>query len=75
MEIDPNKVEINYRNNDGIEVFLYWHRDIDALSIMLRDNKVDPPYVSEYGIPSEAATEAFNHPFVWDPGVKDGIAA
>ena len=57
--------EIDYRQNDGIEVFLYWHKEANILSLALTDHKKD--FSTEFVVPNDKAREAFLHPFAWMP--------
>jgi len=59
--------ELAYRANDGIEVWLYWEKVGDELTLELYDAKGDEFFRVE--VPKDRAMDAFRHPFVYLPAV------
>ena len=57
------RMELAYRANDGIEVWLYWEKVGDQLTLELYDAKDDEFFAVE--IPKDRAMDAFRHPFVY----------
>ena len=55
--------ELAYRQNDGIDVTLFWHSDDDSVVVSIRDAKSD--YAFEVGVPRDKALDAFYHPFAY----------
>jgi len=55
--------ELAHRSNDGIDVWLYWDRVGDALTLELYDAKDDELFALE--VPKDRAMDAFRHPFVY----------
>lgn len=68
--LDTTRVELNHRQNDGIEVFLYWYRSRNVLSILLNDTKAQPPLHTEFLIPNDKGMHAFEHPFAYLPNER-----
>lgn len=62
-----DRVELAQRRNDGIEVFLMWHREANILTIALIDEKVEPPFATEFIVPNDKGMQAFEHPYAWLP--------
>lgn len=67
MEQNNGRQELMARQNDGLSVFLNWHREANILSIVLIDNKQTPPFATEFTVPNDKGLEAFNHPFAYMP--------
>lgn len=67
MEELNDEVELMERRNDGVQVFLNWHREANILTIALIDNKQTPPFATEFTVPNDKGLEAFNHPFAYMP--------
>lgn len=68
MEQLPNDtVELADRRNDGIEVFLRWHKGANILTVALIDNKQEPPFATEFVVPNDKGMEAFEHPYAYMP--------
>jgi hypothetical protein len=59
--------ELAHRQNDGIQVFLFWHKQANILTIALIDAKQNPPFATEFEVPNEKGMEAFNHPYAHMP--------
>ena len=70
--LDDTREELMHRRNNGVEVFLYWYRTHDILSVLLNDEKAEPPLSTEFIVPNDKGLEAFNHPYAWLP---DGTRA
>lgn len=70
MENLNGREELMHRRNNGVEVFLYWYRENNVLSILLNDEQANPPLSTEFNVPNDKGLEAFNHPFVWLPDGK-----
>jgi hypothetical protein len=55
--------ELDYRENDGIEVSLLWNRQDDSLAVVVNDTRTDTFF--EVAVSREDAREAFAHPFAY----------
>ena len=55
--------ELAHRANDGIEVWLYWERVGDTLTLELYDARDEEYFQLE--VPRDRAMDAFRHPFVY----------
>ena len=55
--------ELDYRENDGIEVSLLWSRADNSLSVFVVDAKTDELF--ELPVRVEEALDAFRHPFAY----------
>jgi hypothetical protein len=56
--------ELNYRSNDGIDVWLLWDPATDGISVRVSDVKAG----AAFEIPVKArhrAMDVFNHPFAY----------
>jgi hypothetical protein len=51
--------ELDYRDSDGIEVWLLWNRNADALTVYLCDARADESF--ELTVRPEHAREVFLH--------------
>jgi len=58
--------ELDYRENDGIEVSLLWSRIDDRLSVFVVDGKSDEQF--ELHVEGHEAMEVFRHPFAYAAG-------
>jgi hypothetical protein len=67
--------ELASRESDGIQVALYWSRDENALSVVVRDNRTGDEF-SVAADPGEAM-DVFRHPFAYKAsrGVASTLAA
>jgi hypothetical protein len=54
--------ELAYRSNDGIDVFLLWSPDDDALAVVVIDANDD---AFELAVGAAEALDVFNHPFAY----------
>lgn len=73
MEADPTKPDVAnlaHRRNNGVEVFLNWHRAANILSIVLIDEQDAKDW--EFVVPNDKGMQAFEHPYAWLP---DQVAA
>jgi hypothetical protein len=55
--------ELDYRENDGIEVSLLWNRTDNSLSVLVVDTKTDD--VFELPARGAEAMDVFRHPFAY----------
>jgi len=55
--------ELDYRENDGIEVSLLWNRADDSVSVFVTDARSQDAF--ELTAAPEAALDAFKHPFAY----------
>ncbi len=69
--LDDTREELMHRRNNGVEVFLYWYRTNNVLSVLLNDEQAQPPVHTEFFVPNDKGVEAFNHPYVWLPDGTD----
>lgn len=65
METLPTPVELAHRRSDRIDVWLYWHREANVLSIALKDHKED--FEAEFQVPNDEGLHAFYHPYAFMP--------
>ena len=57
------RTELAHRANDGIEVWLYWEKVGDTLTLELHDARDDAHF--QLDVPRDRAMDAFRHPFVY----------
>jgi len=55
--------ELDYRETDGLEIWLLWSRDTDTLSVLVHDCKTEE--LCELAVDPEHARDAFEHPFAY----------
>jgi hypothetical protein len=55
--------ELDYRENDGIEVSLRWNRDDNSLAVVVVDIKADATF--ELFVEGAEAMDVFRHPFAY----------
>jgi hypothetical protein len=55
--------ELDYRENDGIEISLLWNRSTNSISVLLVDTKTNESF--EATVASEHALDAFKHPYTY----------
>jgi hypothetical protein len=55
--------ELAHRTNDGIEVWLYWEKVGDTLTVEVYDQKLDEYH--QLDAPRDRALEVFRHPFAY----------
>jgi hypothetical protein len=55
--------ELDYRENDGIQVSLLWSRDDNSLAVLVVDGKADETF--ELSVQADEAMDVFNHPFAY----------
>ena len=63
MAATTTRRELAHRSNDGIDVWLYWEKVGDVLTLELHDAKDDEYFALE--VPRDRAMDAFRHPFVY----------
>ena len=56
-------IEIDYRENDGIEVSLLLNRPGEQLTIYVSDGRTGEGF--EFAVAAEHASDAFAHPFAY----------
>ena len=59
----PERRELAYRHNDGIEVTLFWHQAANRVTITVLDTQADAAL--EFEVDGSAALDAFNHPYAY----------
>lgn len=67
MELNNDSHELMFRRNNGLEVFLMWHKEANVLSIVMHDEQADPPLDTEFLVPNDKGMHAFEHPYAWLP--------
>ncbi len=55
--------ELDYRENDGLQVSLLWSREDDSLVVDVVDIKTDETF--ELSVQADEALDVFNHPFAY----------
>jgi hypothetical protein len=55
--------ELDYRENDGIQVSLLWNRGDNSLTVFVVDTKTDVSF--ELPIEGRDAVQAFRHPYAF----------
>jgi hypothetical protein len=55
--------ELDYRENDGIEVSLLWSRVDNSLTVRVVDMKTDERF--RLAVRADEAMDAFRHPFAY----------
>lgn len=58
-----NNRELAYRLENGIEVFLYWHKEQNILSLFVTD--VTANQSQSEVVPNNKGLEAFYHPYAY----------
>jgi hypothetical protein len=53
--------ELDYRESDGIEVWLLWNRNADHLSVYVCDGRINDSF--ELAVSSDRARQVFLHPY------------
>lgn len=61
--MDTTRAELSYRKSGRVEVSLLWHRDLDAVSVTIRDDLSGKSL--EIPVARERALQAFKHPFAY----------
>jgi hypothetical protein len=61
--IDRLPLELDYRANDGVEVWLLWTRTGDRLFVLVVDSKADDSF--EIDVDAAHAVDAFHHPYAY----------
>lgn len=56
--------ELDYRENDGIEVSLLWSRADDSMSVVVFDSRADSLF--EVPVGADEAMDVFRHPFAYE---------
>ena len=63
-------VELDTRQNDGLQVSLEWDQATGETRIVMHDSR--EVSVTVFGIPGASAADAFRHPFRYAPAVSHG---
>jgi hypothetical protein len=71
--MDITIMELDYRKSGPFDVLLLWHRDIEVVSVTIRDNGSGRSL--ELVVLHELALEAFKHPFAYAASVGVDVAA
>jgi hypothetical protein len=61
--IDRLPLELDYRANDGVEVWLLWTRTDGRLFVLVVDSKADDSF--EIDVDAKRALDAFHHPYAY----------
>jgi hypothetical protein len=61
--IDRLPLELDYRANDGVEVWLLWTRQENRLFVLVVDTKADDSF--EIDVDAARAVDAFHHPYAY----------
>jgi hypothetical protein len=65
--MDSTIVELDHRKGGPFEVSLLWHRDIEVVCLMIRDNRSGRSL--ELPVVHDQALQAFKHPFAYAASV------
>ena len=60
-ERPDTRIDLLHRSSAGVEVSLFWHPHLDALTLRVADHNTERAI--ELEVPRERATYAFQHPF------------
>jgi hypothetical protein len=63
-----NLKELATRENDGVEVSLYWNRAQNSVYVLVSDEKTGDRFEIEVG--SRSALDVYNHPFAYAPALR-----
>lgn len=63
-----NLRELATRENDGVEVSLYWNPVGDDVYVLVSDVKTGDRFEIEVG--SRSPLDVFNHPFAYTPALR-----
>jgi hypothetical protein len=55
--------ELDYRENDGLEVWLLWDESADRLFVLVVDSRAEDFF--ELTVSAEDAFDAFHHPYAY----------
>lgn len=61
--MDTTIAELDHRESGPFEVSLLWHRDLEAVSLTIRDNRSGRSL--ELPVAHDRALQAFRHPFAF----------
>jgi hypothetical protein len=68
----PTFEELDYRDNDGLEISLLWNPKNNTLSLFVVDTKTDD--IFEIAVQPEQARDAFIHPFPYIEKASEVLA-
>jgi hypothetical protein len=71
--MDTTIAELDHRKGGPFEVSLLWHRDIEVVSLTIRDNRSGRSL--ELPVANDQALQAFQHPFAYAASVGVDFAA
>lgn len=63
METTTSLRELAHRQNDGIDVTLFWAQATNRVTIAVLDTRSDA--VLEFEVDASTALDAFNHPYAY----------
>jgi hypothetical protein len=63
-----NLRELATRENDGVEVSLYWNPAGDDVYVLVSDEKTGDRFEIEVG--GRSALDVYNHPFAYAPALR-----
>lgn len=63
-----NLKELATRENDGVEVSLYWNPAGDDVYVLVSDERTGDRFEIEVG--GRSALDVYNHPFVYAPALR-----
>ena len=63
--IPSDMVEMDYRKNDGYEIWLLWMPADNKVFVRVKDDRDGTDDTFE--VPNESAKNAFHHPFAYKP--------
>jgi len=63
-----NLRELATRENDGVEVSLYWNPAENSIYVLVSDEKTGDRFEIDVG--SRSALDVFNHPFAYAPTLR-----
>jgi hypothetical protein len=61
--LDRLPLELDYRANDGVEVWLLWTPADDRLFVLVVDTKAEDSF--EVDVDAASAVDAFHHPYAY----------
>ena len=61
--IERLPIELDYRGNDGVEVWLLWTKCDNRLFVLVVDSKADDAF--EIDVDALHALDAFHHPYAY----------
>jgi hypothetical protein len=59
--MDTAVLELDYRHSGRLDLYLLWHRDLEAVSLTIQDSRSGRSL--ELPVANDRALQAFRHPF------------